>query len=117
MACRRLTTPFALVHQQLQYGLWGAQDAPGSDPIRLPNANQVTYRGRMFEISALKTLIKDVIREAEAKRSKLIFSTTTEVPDINPYQFSDDNTEHEVGHYFALQHPRFIKDAKTGDVY
>jgi hypothetical protein len=108
-----LTTPFSLVHQQLQYGLCCALDAPGSDPIRLPNANQVIYRGRMFEISTLKTLIKDVIREAEAKLGKLIFSTTTEVPDINPYQFSDDNTEREVGHYFALQHPRFIKDAKT----
>jgi hypothetical protein len=67
----------------------------------------------MFEISALKTLIKDVIREAEAKLSKLIVLMTTEVPDINPYQFSDDNTEREVGHYFALQHSQFIKDAKT----
>ena len=57
--------------------------------------------------------IKDVIREAEATLSQLIFLTRTDVPDINPYQFSDDNTEREVGHYFALQHPRFIKDAKT----
>jgi len=100
-----LTTPFSLVHQQLQYSLCCAQDAPGSDPIRIPNANQVIYHGWMFEISALKTLIKDVIREAEAKLSKLIFLTTTEVPDVNPYQFSDDNTEREAGHYFALQHP------------
>jgi hypothetical protein len=67
----------------------------------------------MFEISALKALFEDVIREAEATLSQLIFLTRTEVPDINPYQFSDDNTDREVGHYFALQHPRFIKDAKT----
>jgi hypothetical protein len=107
-----LTTPFSMVHRQLQYGLCCAQDAPGSDPIRLPNKNQVIYHGRMFEISLLKTLIKDVIRGTEAKLSQLIFLTTTEVPDINPYQFSDDNTEREVGHYFPLQHPRFIKDAK-----
>jgi hypothetical protein len=71
-----LTTPFSMVYRQLQYGLCCAQDAPGSDPIRLPNKDQVIYQGRMFEISALKTLIKDMIREAEAKLCKLIFLST-----------------------------------------
>jgi hypothetical protein len=107
-----LGTPFSMVHRQLQYGLCAAQDAPGSDPIRLPDKDQVIYRGRMFEISALKTLTKDVIREAEAMLSKLIFLTTSDVPDITPYQFLDDQTVHDIGHYFALQHPHFIRDVK-----
>ena len=107
-----LTTPFSMIHRQLQYGLCCAQDAPGSDPIRLPNKDQVIYRGRMFEISTLKTLIKDVIREAEAMLSKLIFRHTSDVPDLNPYEFSDDQTVHDSGHYFALEHPRFIREAK-----
>jgi hypothetical protein len=47
-----LTAPFSTVHRQLQYGLCCAQDAPGSDPIRLPSKNQVIFHGRMFEISA-----------------------------------------------------------------
>jgi superfamily II DNA/RNA helicase len=105
------TTPFSMVHRQLQYGIHCAQDAPGSDPIRLPNQNEVIYRGRMFEISALKILFKDVIRVTEAKLSKLIFLPTSVVPDINPYQFDDDQTVHDTGHYFALQHPRFIEEA------
>jgi len=108
-----LTTPFSMVHRQLQYGLCCAQDAPGSDPIRLPNPGQVIYRGRMFEMVAFKTLIKDVIREAEGVLSKLLFLVTAEIPDIDPYQFSDDQTVHDVGHYFALEHPRFIWDGKV----
>jgi hypothetical protein len=107
------TTPFSMVHRQLQYGLFCAQDSPGSDPIRLPNPDQVIYRGRMFEMAAFKTLIKDVIRETESILSKLLFLKTAEIPDIDPYQFSDDQTVHDDGHYFALEHPRFIRDGKV----
>jgi hypothetical protein len=108
-----VTTPFAMVHRQLQYGLCAAQDSPGSDSIRLPNKNEVIYQGRMFEISVLKTLIKDVIRETELILSKLLFLCTLTIPDINPYLFSDDQTVHDLGHYFALEQPQFICEAKV----
>jgi hypothetical protein len=107
------TTPFSMVHRQLQYGLCCAQNAPGSDPIRLPNKDQVIYRGRMFEMTAFKVLIKDVIRDTEGIVRKLLFLTTIEVPDINPYEFSDDQTVHDNGHYFALEQARFIRDGKV----
>jgi hypothetical protein len=67
----------------------------------------------MFEMSALKTLIKDMIRTAEGMLSKLIFLSASEVPDINPYQFSDDQTVFDSGHYFALEDPRSIREGKT----
>lgn len=44
--------------------------------------------------------------------SKLIFWPMSDVPDLNPYEFSDNQTMHDSGHYFALEHPRFIQEAK-----
>ena len=97
-------TPFNTMHKLLNYGLTAAKDGFGFHWIRIDAAEKwLYYKGEKLSISQLREFQHTILRKADEVLSRsLLFRTSRNVKDINPYQFvHEDFSNLDTDYFFA----------------
>jgi len=97
-------TPFNTMHKLLNYGLTAAKDGFGFHWIRIDAEEKwLYYKGEKLSIPRLKEFQHIILRKAEEVLSRsLLFQTSRNVKDINPYQFvHEDFSNLDTDYFFA----------------
>ena len=97
-------SPFNTLHKLLNYGIKAAKDGLGFHWIRIDADEEwLYYKGERMNIQRLKDFQHTILQKAEEILSRsLLFRTSRNVEDINPYQFvHEDFSNLDTGYYFA----------------
>ena len=97
-------TPFNTMHKLLNYGLSAAKDGFGFHWIRIDATEKwLYYKGEKLSIPQLQKFQHIILCKAEEVLSRsLLFQTSRNVKDINPYQFvHEDFSNLDTGYFFA----------------
>ena len=97
-------SPFNTLHKLLNYGLTAAKDGVRFHWIRIDASEEwLYYKGERLNIPRFKDFQHTILQKAEEILSRsLLFRTSRNVEDINPYQFlHEDFSNLDTGYYFA----------------
>jgi Orsellinic acid/F9775 biosynthesis cluster protein D len=97
--------PFATLHSLMNYGFVIAKDSVGNSRVKWSDDGQtILFQGHIMIMEQWKTFVFDIMTEAEEILSKrLMFLLDGKVPDINLWEFKDDQTREDIGYYFASE--------------
>jgi len=97
-------SPFNTLHKLLNYGIKAAKDGLGFHWIRIDADEEwLYYKGERMNIGRFKDFQHTILQKAEEILSRsLLFRTSRNVEDINPYQFvHEDFSNLDTSYYFA----------------
>ena len=96
-------TPFGYLHRLLNYGMVAAKNTTTRSRIRWSaDSNTLYFDGRALKLSDWKRFVKELLESAEELLCKeLLFHKEVEMKEVD-MTVIDDPSNHEAGHYFAL---------------